>query len=76
MLSGDEITPTLEEPSLPEFRGATLSLENELGAATSKNPSRGGIISNLVENEKMVIRNEVDLTRHQQPGDSLKTISK
>jgi hypothetical protein len=42
MLSEAEITPTLDEPILPEFRGATLSLNNA---------------SSMVSNKKIAIEN-------------------
>ena len=64
MLGGDEITPTLDEPSLPEFRGATLSLDNELGIAAAANPlTKSGFTMNSSTSGK-----EIDPTRQQRRG--------
>jgi hypothetical protein len=46
MLSEAETTPTLDEPNLPEFCGATLSLNNASGTISNQKIVKQNLFSN------------------------------
>jgi len=46
MLSEAETTPTLDEPNIPEFCGATLSLNNASGIVANKKIAKEDTFSN------------------------------
>ncbi len=74
MLSEAETTPTLDEPNLPEFCGATLSLNNASGIVPNPKIVKQNLFSNN-EADQMKERKKIAELQHCGPSSNCGTIN-